>query len=134
MPVIVVTRLRLRDQGFLDAFFAAAVALLEQATSSAGNLGANTLAEPSNAWWSCTAWRDRETMRAFVDRILTEGRARLDEWCDEATFGDWEQDSAELPDWQTAYRHLVDRGRSAELTNASGANETRSFPAPVETS
>jgi hypothetical protein len=58
--------------------------------------------------------------------------ARLDEWCDTATFGDWEQDSAELPDWQTAYRHLVDQGRSADLTNASGANETRSFPPPVE--
>ena len=33
--------------------------------------------------------------------------ARLDHWCDEATFTDWEQASEDLPDWQTSHRHLV---------------------------
>ena len=32
MPIVAVTRLRLRDHGLLDDFFAAAVALVEQAT------------------------------------------------------------------------------------------------------
>jgi hypothetical protein len=31
------------------------------------------------------------------------------------TFVDWEQDSAELPDWQTGYKHLVADGRSADF-------------------
>ena len=135
MAVIVVTRLRLRDPAVLDEFFAAAVALLEQAQSSDGNLGADALAEANNAWWSCTAWRDRESMRRFVDTDPHRStEARLDDWCDEATFGDWEQNRAELPDWQTAYRQLVDVdvGVSADLTNASDANATRAFPAPVE--
>ena len=42
------------------------------------------------------------------------------------------QDDPALPDWPTAYRHLVADGRSATLTDASRANETRSFPPPVE--
>ena len=48
MAVIVVTRLRLKDHGCLDDFFAAAVAVLEQANKSAGILGADALAEAND--------------------------------------------------------------------------------------
>ena len=55
--------------------------------------------------------------------------ARLDDFCDEATFVDWEQASADLPDWQTSWRHLTADGEAAELTHPSTANQTRDFPA-----
>ena len=45
MPIIVVTRLRLRDPAFFEEFFGSAVAVTEQATNSEGNLGAEVLAE-----------------------------------------------------------------------------------------
>ena len=133
MAVIVVTRLRLKDHSYLDDFFTAAVALLEQAQGSPGILSADALAEANDAWWSRTAWQDRDTMRSFVTTDPHHSTMdRLDDWCDEATFADWEQDDPALPDWPTAYRHLVADGRSATLTDASRANETRSFPPPVE--
>jgi hypothetical protein len=50
MPVIVVTRLRLKEPGLLDEFFTAAAAVLDQALKSAGNLGADALADADNAW------------------------------------------------------------------------------------
>ncbi|MFZ0002587.1 MAG: hypothetical protein WAK76_24085, partial [Trebonia sp.] len=59
MPVIVVTRLRLRDPALLDEFFTDAVAAIEQAMKSEGNLGADALADADNAWWSVTAWQER---------------------------------------------------------------------------
>jgi hypothetical protein len=59
-------------------------------------------------------------------------RGLADHLCDEASFVDWEQDSAKLPDWETSWRRLVADGRSAPLTNPSDANETRAFPAPAE--
>jgi hypothetical protein len=132
VAVIVVTRLRLRDPALLDEFFTDAVAAIEQAAKAPGNLGADALADANNAWWSVSAWQDRRVMRAFVGNqphqsILT----RLDHYCDEATFVDWDQDSPDLPDWQTSHRHLVADGRAAELTNPSGANQTRVFPPPV---
>ena len=134
MAVIVVTRLRLRDKGVLDDFFTAAVALVEQAQKSAGNLGVDALAEANDAWWSSSAWQDRDSMRAFVGTDPHRSTmARLDDWCDEATFVDWEQSQATLPDWQTGFHHLVADGYSAPLTQASPANATRAFPAPVET-
>jgi len=133
MPVIVVTRLRLKDPALLDEFFTDAVAAIEQAAKSAGNLGADALADANNAWWSVSAWQDRSLMQAFVDGQPHLGiSARLDHYCDEATFVDWEQSSPGLPDWQTSWRHLTADGTVAELTHPSPANQARDFPPPVE--
>jgi heme-degrading monooxygenase HmoA len=132
MPVIVVTRLRLRDPALFDEFFASAVAVTEQATSSDGNLGADVLADANNVFWTLTAWQARSPMQAFVgsEPHLTT-MARLDDWCDEATFADWEQSSPDLPDWQTSYGRLIADGQVASLTHASDAHQARAFPAPV---
>jgi quinol monooxygenase YgiN len=133
MPVVVVTRLRLKDPALLDEFFTAAVSAIEQAQKSDGNLGADALADAGNAWWSVSAWTGRRQMQAFVDAEPHAGiSTRLDHFCDEATFVDWEQDSPHLPDWQTSWRHLTADGKVAELTHPSDANQTRAFPPPVE--
>ncbi len=132
MPVIVVTRLRLRDPAFFGEFFASAVAVVEQANGSAGSLGADVLAEANNTYWTRTAWQDRGAMNAFVgsEPHLTT-MSRLDAWCDEATFVDWEQAGGELPDWQASYGRLIAGGQAASLTRPSVAHLTRDFPAPV---
>jgi quinol monooxygenase YgiN len=133
MPVIVVTRLRLKEPALLDEFFTDAVAAIEQAQKSEGNLGADALADANNAWWSVSAWQDRRLMRAYVDsQPHLSIRTRLDHYCDEATFVDWEQEGPDLPGWQTSWHHLTADGRAAELTQPSAANQTRDFPPPVE--
>ena len=133
MPVIAVTRLRLKDPALLDDFFTHAVSVIEQATNSEGNLGVDALAEAQNTWWSVSAWQSRSQMEAYVNTDPHQStEALLDNWCDEATFVDWEQTGAALPDWQTNWRHLVADGKSAALTAPSAANDTRAFPAPVE--
>jgi hypothetical protein len=98
MPVIVVTRLRLSDPALFEEFFAAAVAVTEQTKNSDGNLGADVLADANNVFWTLTAWQARDPMQAFVGsepHLAT--MARLDDWCDEATFADWEQSSPACP-------------------------------------
>ena len=133
MPVIVVTRLRLKDPAVQDEFFTAAVAAIEQAQKSAGNLGVDALGDANNTWWSVTAWQDRDPMLAFVRSDPHRGISqRLDHFCDEATFVDWEQASPDLPDWQTNWRHLTADGTAATLTQPSPANATRAFPPPVQ--
>jgi hypothetical protein len=135
VAVIVVTRLRLKDPSLLNDFFAAAVALLEQAKNTNGNLGTDALAEANNTWWSSSVWASRDVMRGYVttDPHPTM-KEHLDEWCDEASFVDWEQESAELPGWEVGFEHLVADGYSADLTDASPANASRGFPAPVQSS
>ena len=133
MPVIVVTRLRLWDPALLDEFFTDAVAAIERAMKSDGNLGADALAGADSAWRSVSARQERRLMQAYLDSEPHLGiSARLDHYCDEATFIDWEQDSADLPDWQTSWRHLTADGKAAELTHPSAANQTRDFPPPVQ--
>jgi hypothetical protein len=128
MPVIVVTRLRLKDPALLEEFFTHAVAVLEQAIKSEDNLGADALAEAHDTWWSVTAWQDRSQMQAFTETEPHRSTADLlDHLCDEATFVDWDQADLQLPDWQACWRHLVADGHSAELSNPSDANQRRAF-------
>lgn len=132
MPIIVVTRLRLKDPALFDEFFASAVSVVEQAQASEGNLGADVLAEAHNTYWTRTAWKERTLMDAFVaSEPHLRTMNRIDDWCDEATFVDWEQASTDLPDWQDSYRRLIASGQVASLTHATEANGTRDFPAPV---
>jgi hypothetical protein len=132
MAVIVVTRLRLKDPALFDDFFTDAVAAIEQAQKSDGNLGVDALADADNAWWSVSAWQERRPMQSYVRGEPHQTiRSKIDHYCDEATFVDWEQDSPDLPDWQTNWRHLVADGLAAVLTQPSAAHQTRDFPAPV---
>src|SRR5215470_10287690 len=135
MPVVVITRLRLKDPALFDEFFASAVAAVEQAQSSSGNLAADVLADANNTYWTRTAWQERRAMHDFVGAEPHRGiMRRLDDWCDEATFIDWEQDSAEIPDWQAGHARLIADGHVATLTEPSAAHQTRAFPAPVVSS
>ena len=121
--------LRLRDPSLLDEFFTHAAAVLEQAIKSEGNLGTDALAEAHDAWWSVTAWNDRPHMQAYVNtdpHLSTE--ALLDHLCDEATFVDWEQDTPQLPDWQTSWRHLVADGHSADAHQPIRSKPDPSLP------
>jgi heme-degrading monooxygenase HmoA len=130
--VIVVTRLRLRDSTFFDEFFASAVAVVEQARSSEGNLGADVLAEANNTFWTHTAWEGRDLMNAFVGaEPHRTTMSRIDGWCDEATFVDWAQAGEELPTWHDGYERLVADGYVSTLSNPSPAHQAREFPAPV---
>ena len=132
MPVIVVTRLRLKDPALFDEFFTSAVGAVQQAQSASGNLGADVLPDSNNTYWTRTAWQDRAAMHGFVGgepHRATMGR--LDDWCDEATFVDWEQADADMPDWQAGYTRLVANGHVASLTQPSDAHPNRDFPAPV---
>ena len=132
MTVIVVTRLRLRDQAFFDEFFASAVAVVEQAQGSEGNLGADVLAEANNTYWTRTAWQGRDLMHAFVgSEPHLHTMSLIDDWCDEATFVEWEQAGADPPDWQEGYRRLIAGGQGPDLPHATEAHRTRDFPTPV---
>jgi heme-degrading monooxygenase HmoA len=132
MPVIVVTRLRLRDPAFFEEFFASAVAVVEQAQGTEGNLGADVLAEAHNTYWTRTAWQERAAMDSFVgSEPHLSIMGRIDDWCDEGAFVDWEQASADAPDWQEGYRRIVADGQVASLTHGTDAHQTRDYPAPV---
>jgi quinol monooxygenase YgiN len=135
MPVVVITRLRLKDPALFDEFFASAVAAVEQAQGSSGNISADVLADANNTYWTRTTWQERGAMHAYVGAEPHRSiMRRLDDWCDEATFVDWEQASADIPDWLASYARLITDGQAASLSQPSDAHQSRKFPAPVASS
>lgn len=94
MAIIVVTRLRLKDPALLDDFFTDALAAIEQAQKSDGNLGVDALADANNAWWSVTSWQERRLMQSYVrtdpHRTIQSHLDRLTPWSSCSHLAGWD--------------------------------------------
>lgn len=135
MSVIVITRLRLKDPELFSEFFESAVAVVEQARQAQGNLAADVLADSDHTFWTRTVWESRELMNGFVgSEPHRRTMPRIDGWCDEATFVDWDQSGPHVPSWQEGYERLTRDGEVTALTNGTAAHHSRQFPPPVEAS
>lgn len=120
MAFVSVTRLRVRSLRYLLPFLWQTLKVIRQAEHSPQFLVGRVLREAKNAFWTVTAWADEAAMRGFrqkgahglvMSRLLT--------WCDEAAYIHWNQDKLELPDWQEAYRRLVQEGKLSKVYHPS---------------
>ena len=130
MPVISITRLRLRKARFLPGFFLAAMRIVKQARASQGNLAVRVFVDSHKAFWTATAWSSDAAMRAFM---LAEPHGpamrKLLDWCDEAALLHWTQPDAALPAWPEAHRRLIAEGRPSKVNYPTPAH-TAHTPAP----
>jgi len=61
-------------------------------------------------------WQTIEAMKIFMFALLhREAMRKLPQWCDEASFSDWEQASAEWPSWDQAAEKLRVTGHLARV-------------------
>jgi hypothetical protein len=123
------TRLRLKDPALPDEFLTDAVAAIEQAQKSEGNLGADALADGNNAWWSVSSWQARGPMQALWTASRTGASRRG--WTITATRRPSSTGSRTARICRTGrrgWRHITADGQVAELTQPSAANQTRDFP------
>jgi len=131
MPVVSITRLRLRSWRFAPAFMWFAVQSRMQAMRAAGNRGADAVREPGNIFWTRTMWESEADVKRFmIAQPHGEAMRKLLNWCDEASVARWEQESATLPDWQEAHRRMVAEGRRSKVRFPSAAHERFEIPAP----
>lgn len=132
MPLVSVTRLHLRSDEFLPAFFDAAFASGAEAEGAEGNLSSDATVEPDGVtFWTRTVWTDIDAMRAFM-RLPAHGAAmpKLREWCDEATLVHWEQDDVRRPAWRDAHDRMQRDGRTSRVNHPSPAQDAFKIPAP----
>ncbi len=130
MPVVSITRLRVRKARFLPAFFLAVMRIGRQARVSQGNLAVRVFADSHKAFWTATAWDSEAAMRAFM-LAGPHGPAmrKLLDWCDEAALVHWTQPDAVLPAWPEAHRRLIAEGRPSKVNYPTAAH-TAHAPAP----
>jgi len=123
MPVVSITRLRVRSWRFLLPFIAHAVRVSRQARRSEGNRAVSLLRETGNTFWTRTVWTTESAMKAFVlAGAHRQVMRKLLEWCDEAALVHWEQETDQAPDWREAHRRLQAEGRRSKVNHPSTAH------------
>lgn len=134
MPLVSVTRLRVRAWRYLPAFVVGTFRSALAARASSGSLAVSILSDSNFAFWTRTVWNDEATLRSFIlagahKRVMP----RLLEWCDEAAVVRWVQESREPPPWPEAHRRLAQEGRRSKVDHPSAAQERFEFPSPRTT-
>lgn len=132
MPVISVTRLRVRSWRYFLPFIVFAVRSSRQAKAAQGNQGVSLLRDANLAFWTCTVWTTEETMKSFMlSGPHRQAMPRLLDWCDEAALVHWTQPEVQQPDWQEAHRRLQTEGRRSKVRHPSPAQEKYEIPKPA---
>ncbi len=131
MPLVSITRLRVRSLRFLLAFIWYSLRSARQASRAPGNLATQILKERKRAFWTATAWTDESAMKNFM--LASPHRVamrKLLEWCDEAALVHWVQGTKDLPDWKEAQRRLQAEGRRSKVNHPSPGQIAYQIPEP----
>ena len=120
MPLVSITRLRLRGYRYLLPFMWHAGKSAVQAQCSPGYLAGGLSSNVRRlTFWTATVWENEAAMRAFRatgdhQRVMP----RLAEWCDEASVAHWEQANAEVPGPNEVLRRMQS-GRASRVAHPS---------------
>lgn len=134
MPLVSITRLRVRSFCYLPAFLLGSLRSAREAKNAPGNLAVSVLSDSNVAFWTRTLWTDERSMRAFM--FLPAHRAvmpKLLQWCDEAAVTHWLQEALEPPSWQEVHRRLQQEGRTSKVDHPSVAQQRFEIPPPGTT-
>lgn len=133
MPVISVTRLRVRSWRFMPAFIFAALRIGKQTAQADGCLAAKVFRDRRNAFWTSTSWESEAAMKAFmVSGSHGAAMRKLLNWCDEAALAHWTQETDELPSWGEAHRRILRHGRASKVNHPSDAQKAFRIDEPDE--
>lgn len=131
MPVISITRLRVRSLFYLPFFALRTLRIVLQAKRAEGNLAARLLRDRQNVFWTATSWSSEASMKAFMlAKPHGPTMKKLLEWCDEAALVHWTQADAELPTWEDAHRRILHEGRRSKVNHPTAAHLAHAIPEP----
>ena len=120
MPAISITRLELRGLRYLPSFFWHTSRSNKQLVVAPGYLGGGTLFESMRAFWTVTAWRDADAMRAFRNAgAHMQAMRRLIDICCAAAYAHWQQDTTELPPPAEIHRRMLAQGKLSKVRHPS---------------
>ena len=122
MPLVSITRLRVRTWRYVPQFLVQSLRAARQAGRTPGNLAVSILRGADRVFWMRTLWRDEAAMRSFMrSGVHRRVVARLPKWCDEAALVHWVQQQSEPPSWPEAHRRLQREGRRSRVIHPSEA-------------
>ena len=132
MPLVSITRLRVRSWFYLPAFVVQSQRIARQAARADGNLAVKLFGDRRNAFWTATSWSSEGSMKAFMHAKPHGPTMRsLLQWCDEAAVVHWTQAGTELPSWEEAHRRMQQEGRPSKVYHPSAAQTAYTIPEPT---
>ncbi|AUT03026.1 hypothetical protein CLI64_22900 [Nostoc sp. CENA543] len=123
MPLIAITRLRLRFHRYLPSFIVYTLLSTWQAKYTPGNLRISLLIDANLTFWTRTAWQSEAAMCAFRQAANhKQAMLKLIEWCNEASVVHWIQETPTLPDWYEAHQKMLTQGNRSFVKYPSSAH------------
>ena len=116
MPIVSVTRLRIRSWRFMLPFAIYSLRSVSQARRAPGFLGGWLGQSKGRGFWTVTVWRDEASMKAFRDHDAHKvAMPKMLEWGDEGAMARYEQASDQPPSGPEARDALASRGRISKV-------------------
>ena len=135
MPLVTVTRMRLRSIRFVPLFLIHAQRAIAQIRKADGHLVGTVKRDGGLAYWTMSVWRDESAMLAYVaSGAHRSAMKHLGDWCSEAGMVRWLANDATLPDWTQAARRLAAQGRASRLKHPGPDHAGHAFAPPASLS
>lgn len=132
MPLVSVTRLRLRGWTALVPFVRSAAASAAAARDTPGFVdGRMNPLDRGLVFWTLTRWQDAAALATF--RGCAAHRTAMgatNQLASEIATATWESADADLPTWLEAHERLAREGRRSPLVHASRAHVEGGIPEP----
>jgi hypothetical protein len=126
MPVLSVTRLRVRSVRYLPGFVWYTYQSKRALLRSPGFLGGLLANAPSLTFWTLTAWADETSLKQFRDSGWHKAAMpKLLDWCSEASLARWTQDTAALPGAEEMLERLRSSGRISKVRHPTEGHAAR---------
>jgi len=83
-------------------------------------------------FWTISLWSDHASMLAFRNGgSHAKAMPKLAGWAEHTRVANWEQDETSLPDWETLYGRLSEKGRPSRLLHPDSDHKgPNDFPRP----
>ena len=131
MPLVSLTRLRIRSIRFLPGFALYTMQAQRQLKRANGHLAGKLLADRSFTFWTLTAWDSEASMRAYMTNgAHKRAMPHLLNWCDQASVAHWTQPEMELPPWEEADRRMRANGRISKVRHPDPDHASLNYRAP----
>ena len=120
MPVVSVTRLRIRSWRFMVPFAIYSLRSVHQARRATGFMGGWLGQSPGWGFWTVTVWSDEAAMKKYRDHDAHKAAMpKMLEWGDEGAMARYEQAGSQAPTPAEARDALAARGRTSKVRHAT---------------
>lgn len=132
MYFVSVTRLRLKSLIYFPGMVRANSAVSKQLVVTPGFVAGKELIDKGLIFWTITVWQGDADMKVFRNsEAHRKAMQKLPDWCNEATYAHWLQETDQLPNWEAVHHKIISEGSVSKVRHPSADHATKNFLPPI---